>query len=201
MKKFSEISTVGQLAIMLGVAALIVGAGEYLWLNTLRTANDELKGQVAVIKAENDKFRPFEAKLKTIKADNERLEAQLNNLRSIVPEEKEADAFIRMVQEAGVQAGVNVRSFTARPNAAKEFYMEMPFDLAVDGNFYTVLQFFDRLSRLSRIINVTNLAMGPSSGGVRGYGRRYTLTANETVLASFTATTFYSRETPAAAKR
>ncbi len=201
MKKFSEISTVGQLAIMLGVAALIVGAGEYLWLSTLSTANKELEGQVAAISAENEKFRPFEAKLKTIKADNERLEAQLNNLRSIVPEEKEADAFIRMVQEASVQAGVNVRSFTAKPNASKEFYMEMPFDLAVDGNFYTVLQFFDRLSRLSRIINVTNLAMGPVGGGVRGYGRRYTLTSNETVLASFTATTFYSRETPAAAKK
>jgi len=205
MKKFSEYPFTTQLAVMVAVAAVIVVAGEMLYLNDMRTANNDLTQKIAAQKAENDKVRGcpessqqsagcLDNRLKELKADTERLEQQLATLRTIVPEEKEADAFIRMVQEAGVQSGINIRRFTARAAVQREFYVEVPFDLSLDGTYHTVLQFFDRLSRLSRIINVTNLAIGPTSRSVRGVGQRYAYSPSETVLASCTATTFFSRE-------
>lgn len=203
MKKFSEISTLGQLGIMLGVTVVLVLAGEYFYLSGISQQNSELDGRVTQLKSENEKLRGVEARFKQVKADNERLEAQLANVRHIVPDEKEADMFIRMVQEAGVQAGINIRRFTARPVAAREFYNEMPFELNIDGNYYTVMQFFDRLSKLSRVMNVTNLAIGPTTAGVRGIARKYIYSPNETILSSCTVTSFYSREQgqPAAMKR
>ena len=194
MKSFSELAFGAQLGIMAAVTAAIVGAGEYLYLNNMRMANTELSTKVKTLAEENGKLKKNEDKLNQVKADNQRLETQIANLRHVVPDDKEADAFIKMVQEAGVQSGVNVRRFSARNPVAKEFYYELPFELNIDGNFYTVLQFFDRLSRLSRIINVSNLAMGPLASGVRGVSRAYTWTADSTIKASFTATTFYSRE-------
>ena len=199
MKSFSELAFGAQLGIMAAVTAAIVGAGEYLYLNNMRMANTELTTKVNTLKEENGKLKKNEDRLNQVKADNQRLETQIANLRHVVPDDKEADAFIKMVQEAGVQSGVNVRRFSARNPVPKEFYYELPFELNIDGNFYTVLQFFDRLSRLSRIINVSNLAMGPLASGVRGVSRAYTWTADSTIKASFMATTFYSRE--AAAKK
>ncbi len=199
MKKFSELSTIAQIGIAVALTAAAVFAGEYLYLSGIRTQNAEINQRVQALLTENQKAKSSETRFNQVKQDNERLEAQLANLRHIVPEEKEADAFIKMVQEAGVQAGVNIRRFTAKPIAMKEFYIEMPFDLNIDGNFQTVTAFFDRLSKLSRVINVTNLSMGPVGGSVRNMGRRYAYTPNETVLASCTTTTFYSRE--AAAKK
>lgn len=190
MKKFSEMSFFGQLGIMLLVAALLVGGGEFFWLNTMRVANKDMDGKVKTLEAENEKVRPNEARLKQLKVENEQLEQQLANLRNIVPEEKEPDVFIRMVQEAAVNAGINVRRFSARPTSQKDFVTQAPFDISLDGNYYTVLQFFDRLSRLSRIINVDNLTMRPAAGG----GGRYTLSPSETVVATCTATTFFSRD-------
>lgn len=198
MKKFSELPFLARLGIIAAAGAAIVAAGEYLWLGDMRAANDELHNKLTKLKEDNDKVRPIEQKFKQIKVENEQLEQQLVNLRNIVPEEKEADAFIRMVQEASAQSGVAIRRFTAKPTAQKEFYVEMPFDLALDGNFFSVLQFFDRMGKLSRISNISNLNMGPTTGSVRGVGRRYRYSPSETVLASCTATTFYSREAPAA---
>ena len=195
MTKFSELSFVVQLAIMAAVSGAIVAAGEYLYLNSMSTANQELKTKVETLTKENAELEPREKELKQIMADNQRLESQIANLRHVVPDEKEVDAFMKMVQEAGVQSGVNIRRFTARNPVQKEFFFELPFELNVDGNFYTVVQFFDRLSRLSRVINVSNLAMGPLAAGVRGVSRAYAWTADETIKASFLATTFYSRET------
>lgn len=198
MKKLSEMSLIAQLGIAIACSAALFAAGEFAYLKAIATENNELKGRVDAMRAENEKLKPFEADFKKLLAEHERLQSQLANLRNIVPEEKEVDGFIRMIQEAGVQSGVNVRRFVARPVSAKEFYMEMPFELNVDGNYYTVLQFFDRLSKLSRIINVSNLYMGPTAKGARGVARRYAYTPNETIVASCTATTFFSREAAAA---
>ena len=111
-----------------------------------------------------------------------------------MPEEKQADAYIRLLQEAAVQAGVNLRRFTARGDVQRELYVEVPFDLSMDGTYFSVLEFFQRLSRGGRIVNVGNLRIGPIKGG----GGKYTITPNETVVASCTATTFYSPQSPPA---
>ncbi len=41
----------------------------------------------------------------------------------------------------------------------KPYYFEMPFDVEADGPYYSVLDFFARLGRLSRIINVGDLKL------------------------------------------
>lgn len=200
MKKFSEFPFLAQLGMMAGLSLVIVLGGEFLFLNGMRTANDELRNKVKAQEDENDKVRPLETQRNKLKVDNEQLEQRLATLRLIVPQDKEADAFIRMVQEAGVQSGVNIRRFTAKPTQAREFYVEMPFELNLDGNYYTVLQFFDRLSKLTRIINVGNLAIGPTTGSAKGVKGRYLYTPNETIVSACTLTTFFSRE-PQPAKK
>ncbi len=209
MKKFSELPFGARLGIIVAAAAAIVLVGEFLYfplatapatsLSDMKTANDQLRAAVDQQKADNDKIRPFEAKFKQIRVENEQLELQLANLRNIVPEDKDADTFIKMVQDAGVQAGINIRSFTARPTVQREFYSELPFQLSIDGSFYNVVNFFDRMSKLGRISNVSDLAMGPPGRGARGARGGYKYAPSETVIASCTATTFYSRETAPAA--
>ena len=41
----------------------------------------------------------------------------------------------------------------------------MPFDIEADGPYFSVLDFFARLGRLSRIINVGDLKMSSLTGG------------------------------------
>ncbi len=199
MKKLSELALSVQLALFLGLAALIGVAGEYFYLNDMRQANAASADRLKKLQTDNEAARKIEEQLKQSKADYERLEQQLANQRTALPDEKESDAFIRMVQESGVTAGIAVRRFTARPVVAKEFYYELPFELEIDGSYNAVLQFFERLGKVSRIVNISNLAMGPITAGVRGVRKKYAYGPNTTVLAACTATTFYSREPATAA--
>lgn len=202
MKKFSELPFLARLAMMLGLATVIVLGGEYLYLGAKVTENAGLSEQVTKLQDDNKRLAPFELQLKQKKAENEQLERDLANLWNIVPEEKEADGFIRLVQQAGVQAGINIRSFVAKPVVQRELYAEMPFDLSLDGSFYSVLQFFDRMAKMGRISNVSNLAMGPTEkGSVRNVPRHYKYGSGETVIASCTATTFFAKEQSAPAAK
>ena len=200
MKSFSEFSFGQQLFIMLGAAALIVVTGEFLYfppvdsLNTRREANQELEGRVVKLEKENEDLRPLRDERNRLRAVNVQLEQQLATQRTIVPAEKNADDYIRDVQRSALQSGVNIRRLAARADIPGELnIIEVPFDLTLDGTYFTVMEFFRRLGGLTRIVNVGNLNIRPIG---KGGGGRYTITPNETIAATCTATTFYSREAP-----
>ena len=101
-------------------------------------------------------------------------------------------------------AGVEVRRYTPKDTTTKEYYVEVPFEIDVDGPFYSVVNFFDRLQKVERLINVGHLAMGALKGGKTGVKKSYTWSPSETVAASCVLTTYYSNPKtaapPAAAK-
>ena len=85
------------------------------------------------------------------------LNKQLETLKTIVPEEKETDEFIRLMQGAAAASGVQIRKLTAQTVVSRDYHYDMPFRIQVDGPYYDIVDFFARLSRLSRIINVGDL--------------------------------------------
>jgi Tfp pilus assembly protein PilO len=74
----------------------------------------------------------------------------------------------------------------------------MPFEVQADGPYFNVLDFFGRLSRLSRIINVGDLEFTDPD---KAKGGHYSLRPGSTVSGIFTATTYFTKPgdvTPAA---
>jgi type IV pilus assembly protein PilO len=198
MASWSELPVRSKLLIMVVAAIALSGLLYYFYYKPISDENEAKAKQVASLKAENDSLRPYESKLKELDLQIANLTQQLEQMKQIVPDEKEADNFIRMVNATAMSAGIEVRSYITKPIASKEFFVEAPFDLELDGPYYSVLAFFDKMSKLERIVNVSNLAMAstinPSPSKAK---HRYTYAPSETVVATCTATTYFSREAPA----
>jgi type IV pilus assembly protein PilO len=141
---------------------VIIGLGEWVpWspvqserneLATLNTERQTLSEQVSSLEVYRRRYSDF-------KAETEAMQKQLETLQAIVPEEKSLDEFIRMVQGAAQASGVEIRAMTAGAVTPKEYHYEMPFELQVDGPYFAMVDFFARLSRLSRIINVGDVSL------------------------------------------
>jgi type IV pilus assembly protein PilO len=160
--------------------------------------NDETGKKIAAVKAENDSLRPYAKKLNDLERQIENLKQQLEIQKRIVPDEKETDNFIRLVQSTAAASGIEVRLFSAKPTASKEFYVEAPFDLNIDGPYYSVLGFFDKLASQERIVTVSGLQMASvDKSGDAKVRKRYAYAPHETVVASCLATTYFSREAAA----
>jgi Tfp pilus assembly protein PilO len=112
-----------------------------------------------------------------------------------VPDEKEVDRFMHLIQDLAAASGIEIRRYTAQPVATREFYSEAPFEIDLDGPYYGVLSFFDRVAKLERIVNISNLKMAavtrPEGGVVR---RRYQYGPGQTVVVGAVATTFFSHD-------
>ena len=192
--KFSELSTTIQVVVFLVVGAVLWAGSEYIYLQPVVESNAKKKTQADQLAKDVAPLRPYEQKQKQLVIDNQRLELQLANLRQIVPDEKEVDNFIRLVEGASAASGVEVRRFTSKPLVPQDYYVEVPFEIEMDGPYYEVLGFYDRLSKLARIVNVSDLKMGGIQAGKSVGGKQYDYNPNETVVAMCTITTFFSRE-------
>jgi type IV pilus assembly protein PilO len=107
---------------------------------------------------------------------------------------------MHVMQDQAQAANVEIRRYFALGTNQREYYTEVPFTVEIDGPFYGVLNFFERVGKLERIINVSQLTMAtPKKATDAKVKRTYDYSPGESVVASFTATTFFSHDLAAPA--
>ena len=196
-KSFNDLPAIVQAAVFVLIALILAGAVFYVYVLPLKATRDSLNKQLDSIKAENQRNLAFEQQRREYLNRIAQLEKQLDTLRAIVPEEQATDEFMRTVFEDGRAAEVHIRTFIPQPLLPKDLYTEMPFNLRLDGTYFGLLGFFDRLAAEKRIVNVSNLALGSPEGGGMGAFKTH---AGETVGANCVLTTYF-HVPPAAAAR
>src|SRR5215467_14425457 len=195
MTNFSEMSGLKQWGAMLLGAVLVTGALYYTVFKAQRQANASAQQSLEVKLQENRELEAYRPKLAEIERQLASLKQQLDIERRIVPDEKEVDGFIKMLDAEALKAGIEIRRYTARPVSTREFYTEVPFELEIDGPYYSVLNFFDRVSKLERIVNMSNLLVANTKRGSDAKAKHvYNYAPNETIVATCEATTFFSHD-------
>src|ERR1700716_4022599 len=192
---FNELSGLKQWAVVVAGGALVTAALYYTIFKSQRDQNAVAQHALADKVRENNELESYRPKLKDMERQVANLKQQLDIERRIVPDEKQVDGFIEMLDGEAQKAGVELRRYTAKPIAAKEYYTEMPFDIELDGPYYSMLNFFDRVGKLERIVNISGLLVSTTKNPSGAKAKHtYQYAPNESVVATCTATTFFSHD-------
>ncbi len=195
MANFSELSGIKQWGAVLAGGALVSAALYFFEFKNQSDSNAKAQHAVEDKVRENNELESYRPKLKDIERQLANLKQQLDIERRIVPDEKSVDGFIEMMDTEATKAGVELRRYTAKPVAAKEYYSEVPFDMELDGPYYSMLNFFDRVGKLERIVNISGLLVSNTKNPQGAKAKHtYQYAPNESVIATFTATTFFSHD-------
>lgn len=173
------------------MAAFIAGFAFWYLVWPLAGQRDALAKQVNDLHAQNVRDRSFEQQHAEYLRRIAEADKQLQVLRTIVPDEPNIDEFVRMIHGAESDSFVHIRSFAAEPLNPRDLYTEMPFKLRVDGTYYALVDFFSRLAGGERIVNVTDLALGPAESGAAG--GTYKVQPGETVGTNCVLITYFNR--------
>lgn len=202
MATLSELSGIKQWGLVIGAALLLSAALFFTVFKSQRETNATAEKALADKLQENAQLEPYRSKLADIDRQVANLKQQLEIEKRIVPDEKEVDGFIKMLDAEAMKAGVELRRYTAKPLSAKEYYTEVPFEVELDGPYYSMLSFFDQISKLERIVTVSNLQVASTKTPDEAKAKhRYQYAGNESVVATCVATTFFSHDTVPAATR
>ena len=108
------------------------------------------------------------------------LQAQLERLRTVLPEERDVADLLRRVQAMATQSNLTIQGFTPQAVAMRELHAEWPIGLQLEGTYHDLGAFLERVSKFPRIINVNGLTIkGRENAG-----------GGPTITAQATATTF-----------
>jgi type IV pilus assembly protein PilO len=188
-----DMSVIMQGLVALAIAAILVLAGLHAPFSPVaqeRAAYDKAVQDRTKLIQEVNQLQVYKQRYGELKLQMDALNKQLDTLKTIVPEEKEVDEFIRQVQGAASASNVHLRRLTAQNIVPKDYHYEMPFEAQADGPYFNVLDFFSRLSRLSRIINVGDLQFDDPA---LAKGGKYPVRPGETVSGVFTIMTFFTK--------
>lgn len=199
MENFNEMPGLKQWGMLLAGAVLVTVALYFLVFKSQQNANDTAQHKLQEVMRENAELERYRPKLADMERQVANLKQQLAIEQRIVPDDKEVDNFMKMLDGEARKAGIEIRSYTAQPVVTKDFYSEVPFQLELDGPYYSVLNFFNQVSKLERIVNISGLELAstkkPQDAKVK---HTYTYAPGESVVASCVATTFFSHDKVAA---
>jgi type IV pilus assembly protein PilO len=115
----------------------------------------ELNQQIAAKQAIVNEIQKGKKEINALKSN---LELALTKL----PDQKEIPNLLASISESGREQGLDMTLFEPLTPVQKEYYMEIPAKVSVVGNFHNVVLFFEKVARLSRIVNITDIAMAES---------------------------------------
>lgn len=97
--------------------------------------------------------------LQQYRKEKELLEQQLAKALTELPEDANIDALIESLYAIGTDSGLVIVNIEPKGERKQDFYAEVPLAMTVTGNYHQIAVFFDQISKLKRIINVTGIKL------------------------------------------
>jgi len=141
------------------VVAVILGGGYFLLISPAWSAVTVLRAKNDSLQAEVTQNRAVAANLARFRLEAAILRRRLDALRERLPNEKEIPPLYRTVSDLAYQAGLAVSVFQPRDPQPKDFYAEVPITVSAEVNYHQLGSFFERLARLPRIVNVSEIRL------------------------------------------
>ncbi len=168
--------------LVLGVVFCFV-MDHYVFQQT-REDISSIEANISKLEREIEKGRAAKRDLPKLEEEIRNLELELDRLRRILPTRRETDTLLKKFKQLMETGHFQLDRFTPQAFIDRDFFWEWPLKVQLRGTYHELGMFFDKLSRFSRIINVSDLAIK----GLKKSRGGYTITAN------FTLQTFIYKE-------
>ncbi|MEE8139267.1 MAG: type 4a pilus biogenesis protein PilO [Thermoanaerobaculia bacterium] len=172
------------------LVGLILAVTVYLLANhmLLKPRKENLEGLEAQLFGLQERIqegRAAKAELPRFREEVRKLELELDRLLRVLPARRNTPALLRRIRSLTEEGDFNLKRFTPGGFIDRDFYSEWPIAISLEGSYHNLAQFFDRVGKFSRIINIEGLK-------VAALGRGNPL---HTLSATFSAKTFVFKET------
>ncbi|MFN7974523.1 MAG: type 4a pilus biogenesis protein PilO [Acidobacteriota bacterium] len=145
-----------QLIIILVVCLALVGLAYWFVYKAQYEHLEQQQQRLDGLNKEIQQGLIMEQQLPEFKKEVKKLEAKLQTLKRILPEQREVAELIQKVKNLADLTNLTIKTVTSEPLRPIEFYAEYPWKFEIEGTYHNLAGFFDKISKFSRIINVTD---------------------------------------------
>jgi type IV pilus assembly protein PilO len=160
VSKIEKLSKIQRILIFTSVFALIIAIFVFVLykpkleeIRSLGKELDTLEKKLVVAKKNAEDLETFQRQMKEA-------EFQFKTAMRQLPEKEEIPSLLTSISRSGQDVGLEFMLFEPKAEVRKEFYAEIPVAMQIKGGYHDLAMFFDKVARLSRIVNIRNISMG-----------------------------------------
>jgi len=158
-EKVEKISKLQRLLIYVGAFVLLIGPFLYLSFLPKIKVIDQLTKESEALNTQLVSARKQAAQLQSWREKEKQASANFNIAKRALPQTKEIPSLLAGISESGQASGLEFLLFKPQNEVPKQFYAEIPVSMKVAGRYHNLAAFFDRVSRLPRLVNIDNIQL------------------------------------------
>lgn len=144
----------GTLVILMGLFIGLIYRPKTTEIDKIESELETLEGEIMIAERTAKKKEKLDMELAT-------MQEQLKYALSYLPTTSEIPNLLKSITELGNDSHLEFLLFSPEKEIPKEFYVEIPVSVEVRGGYHDVAIFFDKIGKLDRIVNVSNVTMIP----------------------------------------
>lgn len=138
-----------------GVALLVYGVFYYFVTSSTRAETAEVEAKVVELQSANAGAQIASQRLNEFKANYARAQADYEDLKALLPEQRELTTVLANVQDKA-RGKLTIRKFTPKEDEQQDIYAAKPVEIEVTGTYNQIGQFFSQMASYQRIVSITD---------------------------------------------
>ncbi|MCL2625871.1 MAG: type 4a pilus biogenesis protein PilO [Cystobacterineae bacterium] len=163
LEKLNSASWISKVSWTMGVALFLTGIHYYFVVmpieEKIKKQNIQ-KIQLEKVLAEKQKAPE---NLRKLQQEMTQLESGFKLALEELPDEKDIDELLWQISEVARRSGLNIAQVEPLREIPVGFFAKIPVRMTVRGNFQEISLFFQKISHMRRIVNVSNIRLSKVS--------------------------------------
>ena len=159
MDSILKLSTQKKVLILAAILCVIIAL--YLWAFFVPQKEELTKsrGELSKLAKELNESKAITRDLEKFKDQVQKLNEELKSALTQLPNEREIPEILKNISSLGKESSLEFTLFRPKPEEPQQFYAKVPIELVALGTYHNIGIFFDKVSKLPRIINVVDFNM------------------------------------------
>jgi type IV pilus assembly protein PilO len=150
-----------KLILMTIAFVMVVGAGYYFYLTDKQTLLDKAEAQEVDLRRDFEFKSEKAANLAEYRAQKVQLEIKFGALLKQLPKDTEVPGLLDDITTTAVDNDLTIESISLQSEKQLEFYVELPIDIVVEGDYHKIGAFVSGVAALSRIVTLHDFDLEP----------------------------------------
>jgi type IV pilus assembly protein PilO len=159
LDKIFKLPLAQKVIILIAVNIILLGLFYYMFYESKLEESSTLQEELTKLQAKHAEQKKVIADLPKWRKENEELKVKFKELLKLLPNTKEIPSLLTNISYLAQDCGLEILLFQPQNEVVKGFYADIPVDMQVLGDYHNIGHFFDKVSKLKRIVNISDLTI------------------------------------------
>jgi type IV pilus assembly protein PilO len=149
--------------VMLLLFGGVLGGGYYAYLTDKQTMLDVVEAKEVNLRQDYESKAFKAANLDAYRKQRDEMEATFGALLKQLPSDTEVPGLLEDITRTAIDNELVIESIDLQPERRTEYYVELPIDIVVEGDYHKIGSFVSGVANLSRIVTLHDFDVKPES--------------------------------------